>query len=98
MSRAHYNYAFTQIGGHKAIAIVDQDNGGMSVTNDIENVVYEISAKERLNPEQYLIVYEDSEGIWDGWDAKKRGFVSLRSQSLNDSLAAYMAVKGYSLN
>lgn len=44
-----------------AVYIVDLDNGGLSVTNDAENVVK--ACLDLYGPKK--IVYRDSEGNWD---------------------------------
>lgn len=98
MARAHYTYDLKSYAGHPVIAIIDQDNGGISVTNDIETVVAEIAVKEKLDPARYLVVYQDSEKIWDGWDVRKGYFLPLRQPDITNALTAYLAVKGYSLN
>lgn len=59
------------------LAIVDKNLGGMSVTNNIENVVDEIANVEQINPEDYQIVYRDSQGEWDGWNHKTQEFIFL---------------------
>ncbi|MEN7549058.1 DUF6011 domain-containing protein [Rapidithrix thailandica] len=48
------------------LLIIDQDQGGMSVTNDMDNVLLEIAENEALELENYRIAYCDSEGCWDG--------------------------------
>lgn len=46
------------------VAIVDQDDGAMSVTNDIDNVVRRLHVLGVLRPGDVL-VYRDSAGHWD---------------------------------
>lgn len=49
----------------KRIQIIDEDLGNMSVTNDLEAVLREVSLQiDRALPE-YSIVYRDSTGTWD---------------------------------
>lgn len=59
--RADYTYTVEE----NIIAIVDLDMGSRSVTNDIENVLDEISA-QLGGLAGYAIIYRDSQGIWDG--------------------------------
>ena len=47
------------------IRIVDQDLGGMSVTNDLENVLNLVATKVQRSLEDYDILYRDSTGTWD---------------------------------
>jgi len=77
-SRADFAHKLGTINGFKVLLIVDLDMGHMSVTNDIENVVDDIAFAENINPKDYLIAYRDSEGDWDGWDAKTNSFYFFR--------------------
>ena len=61
---------------NKKLSIIDKNLGNKSVTNDIENVVKQIGLIEDINPDEYTIVYRDSELNWDGWDNKTQTFVS----------------------
>ncbi|GEO05520.1 hypothetical protein AAE02nite_31840 [Adhaeribacter aerolatus] len=44
--------------------IRDLDNGGMSVTNNIQNIINHLS--EHLPIKEYRLMYGDSLGKWDG--------------------------------
>ena len=70
MSKSDYSYHTFQ----NVIVIEDHNLGGMSVTNDIENVVNEISSKENIYKEDYVWVYKDSTDTYDGWDARLERF------------------------
>ena len=59
--------------------IRDLNQGGMSVTNGIEHVVEQIAEWKHINPNDYVILYRDSEGMWDGWDNKNQKFFLLNS-------------------
>ena len=48
------------------ILIEDLNLGGMSVTNDAENVITEIYQKIGEAIKGSPILYKDSEGVWDG--------------------------------
>lgn len=78
-SRADFLYRTEVLDGQKVLLIVDQNLGNMSVTNDIENVVEDIAGKENIYLNDHLIIYKDSMGMWDGWDAKAQNFFFLRS-------------------
>lgn len=90
-SRADYSYAKVTMDGIKFIAIQDKDCGGMSVTNDIENVVAEICEREAVKQKDYLIVYCDSMGIWDAWNGND--FVSLNQPNLSAAIDKYIHLK-----
>lgn len=49
----------------KLIRIIDQDLGAMSVTNDIEAVLREVSLQVDEALPAYSIIYRDSTGTWD---------------------------------
>lgn len=92
MSKSNYTYTVTDKQGRNVIII--QDWGGstaMSVTNNIENVVAEICAKEKIVSTDYMIVYEDSNGEWDGWDSKNDQFVLLSASSASEAISAYIS-------
>lgn len=80
MARAQYTYELVDVNGKKGIAITDLNQGQVSVTNDIENVVNEIAKIEGIDPTECTIVYKDAEGVWDGWDAKSERFVFLNAK------------------
>lgn len=77
-SRADFAHKLGVVNGFKVLLIVDLDMGKMSVTNDIENVIDDIAFAENIDPKEYLIAYRDSEGDWDGWDAKTNDFYFFR--------------------
>lgn len=85
-SRANFQYKIGQWNGHSLLLIVDQDAGGMSVTNDIENVLAAIADHEGIDPKDYTIVYRDSQGDWDGWDAKTEQFFFFRNSPVYASI------------
>lgn len=85
----HEVYSFL---GRNIISIID--TGGpmqMSVTNNIENVIEEIEYKEQIDAKQYMIVYRDSDGTWDGWDEKKHDFISLNCKDVDDAVRKYIS-------
>ena len=45
--------------------IIDQDLGGMSLTNDLEAVLNKIAARVERPLDAYDILYRDSTGTWD---------------------------------
>lgn len=82
-SRANFSFRIGTYKTKKWLLIVDKNSGGMSVTNDIENVVDDISAHVGIDPLEYRIIYKDSEGRWDGWDHKTQTFYLYPQASSN---------------
>lgn len=91
VSKANFTYKVTEMIARQVIVIEDQDLGSMSVTNDIENVILDIANIENINPTQYMIVYKDSDGIWDGFDATTGRFVALCSNSSLEAVKKYIS-------
>lgn len=77
LSTADFIYRLDIHDAQQVILIKDLNKGGKSVTNDIEQVIADIAALERINPANYTIIYKAADGIWDGWDAKSRDFIFL---------------------
>jgi hypothetical protein len=75
-SRADFRYRVVQDNEDiKLLLIVDENLGGRSVTNDIENVLADICELEDSDPlDYYPIAYRDSEGRWDSWDPETEDF------------------------
>jgi hypothetical protein len=48
---------------HTFLAVTDHDDG-MSVTNDVENVLRTLCDAEELRPGM-RVIYRDTEGVWD---------------------------------
>ena len=94
-SRADFLYRVGGLDGKKYLMIVDQDLGHMSVTNDIENVVADIAAVEHIDPKEHFIVYRDSKGRWDGWDATTEDFFPLRWSQMEQFLADAGPIKAF---
>lgn len=90
MSRSNYRHQILQCAGRNVIAIENLNIGGMSVTNNIENVVDEIAAAEKIDPQQHMIVYKDSDGVWDGWDYSNGSFISLQEDDYKDAVDKYI--------
>lgn len=78
MRGSDFTYQLRIVKFQAFIMIEDLDKGGMSVTNNIENVVEIICRQEGLNPVDYHIIYRDSEGLWDGFDFATKQFVLIR--------------------
>lgn len=66
--RSDYAYHFVEFDGVKVLVIIDLDQGGMTVTNNVENVVMAIADEVGEDILNQPIVYRDSQGIFDGID------------------------------
>jgi hypothetical protein len=77
-SRSNFDYRIGIFEDQNILLIWDKNLGNRSVTNDIENVVADIAAYEDVDPKDYVILYRDSEGLWDGWDAVIEDFFPMR--------------------
>lgn len=89
MSRADFSYTIED----GVVCIVDWDNGNMSVTNDMENVLADIEMAEGPIA-HHKIIYRDSEGVWDevtGWP-NRVGFVSIGAKTKDEALARVRGV------
>ena len=75
------------------IVIEDLNLGSVSVTNDIENVINDISAIEKVKAQQHLVVYKDSTGQWDGYNTISNEFVGLAEETWWDAIALWIARK-----
>jgi hypothetical protein len=82
MIRSNYTYAIY----NGIISIIDLNRGGKSVTNDIDNVIEDICEMESLNPNEQIVVYCDSDGIWDGYSYKDNHFIFLGCENVYDAL------------
>ena len=89
-SRADYTYAILDTQGRNVISIIDENKGNRAVTNAIEQVIKEIAEAEKVNAEQYMIIYRDTENMWDGYDFKKRTFVPLQCNSEETAIRKYI--------
>lgn len=89
MARADYSYFIKKDHNPPIIVVRDLNLGGMSVTNDIGNVIEDIAQKENLNPVEHLIIYRDSMGMWDGYDFATMNFIPLQATSLREAVTNY---------
>lgn len=90
-TRADFDYNIANINGEISVFIIDRDSGGMSVTNDIENVVASIEEKEGIDTKDCMVMYRDSSGIWDGWDGSD--FVQLGCSNELEASKEYRRIK-----
>ena len=81
----------------RLLYIVDENKGDKTVTNDIENVLEEIRAQfkqiammSHFSLMGFTIIYQDSDGYWDGVilkDDKFSGFFPIRTKSFQEAVA-----------
>ena len=62
----------------------------MSVTNDIDQVIKDISIMEHIDPTEYMIIYKDSAGIWDGFNVKTGEFEMLNAEHWRQAVKKYI--------
>ena len=78
------------------VAIIDHDDGAMSVTNDAEGVVEQLTKERTLGPGTRL-VYRDSEGIWDelkhNGAGKFTGFAPIRASGLEEAIKKLRGIR-----
>lgn len=86
MQHAIFNYKVIDFEGRPAITIIDEDLGGKSVTNDIQYAIKRIEREKGIDADNYLIVYRDSNGDWDGWNNKEQRFISINAPDENTAL------------
>lgn len=89
MAKSDYIHQVGVYEGIPYIAIIDQNLGRMSVTNDIENVIAEVCKVEGIKAQDRIIVYCDSEGNWDAFSPSENRFILLNQRTKNDALDAY---------
>lgn len=84
--RASFIYDITEDG---IICITDQDQG-RTVTNDIHNVLADISQEENRPLSGMKVIYRDSSGCWDQVELTPAGefrdFRSVNKYTLDDAL------------
>lgn len=85
-TQSDYSYTKVKKDGILVIAIIDLDLGGMSVTNDIENVADAICHKEKISRESTAFIYRDSMKTWDGWNPKTGWFVALSTNNKQEAI------------
>lgn len=79
--------------GREVIAIEDLNLGNMTVTNNIENVVDCISKMEHINPANFIVVYNGTDGYWDGWDVIAQKYVLLSEDTWKDAVTKYIQMQ-----
>lgn len=83
--RSSFTFNLTERSGIKFIVIVD-NNVGVSVTNNIENIIQYISEEENIDISEFVIIYKDSEGVWDGFNPITQDFIVISAESEEDAI------------
>ena len=52
----------------------DTVKSGITVTNNIENIIKEMSATEKTDFSEYKVIYRDTDNLWDEFDQKTGEF------------------------
>lgn len=90
MSKADYTHKLKSVSGRNILVIEDLNLGNKSVTNSIEEVIRDIEVMEHISARDYMIVYRDSEGNWNGWDVIKEEFIHLQEDSWYNAVQKYI--------
>jgi ribosomal protein S11 len=94
MVRSTFTYHFKSKGDDTVLVIIDKNEGKMSVTNDMENVI-EFIVKETGNNDIYdmPIIACDSDGIYDEILIREGGAAQfLPCRTKNEDFAAEIAI------
>lgn len=93
--RSDFSYHTRESQKTKVLVIIDLNKGGMSVTNNVEEVVKSIAAELGEKTLMMPIIYRDSEGIYDGIDATYLDNPFYSIQTADEQEAAYSAATRY---
>lgn len=92
-------YRFVTVSGHETLLITDLNQGCMSVTNNIETVVEQIAREQEIELKELyqccLIIYKDSEGVWDGWDGD---FILLQCDNPFDAALKFIKILNHDIS
>lgn len=93
MKRAKFTHKLTTQGSRLCLVITDlrlPTDTCLSVTQDIERVVEQIETTERIHAENFIIIYRDTQGVWDGWNAHTQKFVLLAAPDWPAAVVKYI--------
>lgn len=83
---SHWTYSID--GEPPCVCVIDSNDGGSSVTNDIEHVVLDLIARG-VDLTRAPLIYRDSQGLWDevvvGADGRFASFRSLGGERDKDA-------------
>lgn len=83
MAKCKYKWEIILHKDRRVLCLTDL-NVGMSLTNNIEEVIEEL--KKELPAFPTKIIYKDSEGSWDGWSDERQKFILLFADSKKQAL------------
>ncbi len=85
-----FAYYFKEWQGKLFLCIEDTPgNNGKSLTNSIEDVVENIDNAEDVDVNECLIIYRDSDDVWDGWDNVNNTFIYLGCSTAEQAMKKY---------
>jgi hypothetical protein len=93
--RSDFTYHAREANGTSVLVIIDLDQGGMSVTNNVEAVVKSIAAELGDNIYKMPIIYRDSMGTYDGIDGAYMEDPFYSIGTTDEGSAAYEAAARY---
>jgi len=93
--RSDFTYHTREANGTSVLVIIDLDQGGMSVTNNVEAVVKSIAAELGDNIYKMPIIYRDSMGTYDGIDGAYMEDPFYSIGTTDEGSAAYEAAARY---
>lgn len=93
--RSDFTYHTREANGTSVLVIIDLDQGGMSVTNNVEAVVNSIAAELGVNIYKMPIIYRDSMGTYDGIDGTYLEDPFYSIGTTDEGNAAYEAAARY---
>ncbi len=93
--KSDFTYHIRESRGTNVLVIIDLDQGGASVTNNIEAVVKNIAAELGEQTFKMPIIYRDSEGTYDGIDGTYLENPFYGIGSTDEQAAAYEAATRY---
>ncbi len=95
MKGAKFSYQRTTQGSRQCIVIYDKKeffcDRYLSVAEDIERVVDTIELAERIRAEDFVIVFHDRSGRWDGYNARTNKFLLLGTKDWPAAVQKYVA-------
>lgn len=88
----NYSYFITKTQGRDCVIITDNSNKGsfMTVTNAIDKIVEKIQKEEGIDANEHLIIYKDTEDIWDGYDFKTNTIFFLDADNWHEAILIYI--------
>lgn len=83
MPKSQYRYHVHE----GVVSIIDEYEGGAgnkTVTNNIEQVVQDISWENEIDPYNYVWVYMDTDGVWTGYEPEFDNFYRIGAVGIDE--------------